>query len=259
MSTFADILVERAGPVAVLRFNRPKLSNAVRAQTMDEMRAALAECIEDEGVRAIVFSAVGEHFVAGAEVSVLQELQQMSPREVGERIYGSFQGLMRDVFACPKPTLALVRGGAITVGCELALACDFRIASNCAFFQESWIRVGLIPPLGGAMLLPRFVGLGAAKDMILTGRKMLAVEALQVGLVRELAAFADLDARGHAFANELAAISPAAFAAAKSAVHRGLESTMDEQWERNIFVQANLIAGDDFKASVAGLARALER
>lgn len=163
---------------------------------------------------------------------------------------------MRALWHCPKPTVAAISGAAVTVGCELALACDFRIVTETAFFQESWIKLGILPPLGGMMLLPRLVGLGPATDMILRGRPMKAEEALRLGLAHEMVPVEELAARRQAFAEELSHAPPHAYAAARQGIHRGLESTMEHEWAANVLAQSMLIAGDDFKE---GLSAVLEK
>src|SRR3546814_19474873 len=112
----------------------------------------------------------------------------MRATEIKDMVYANFQGAARAIYRSPKPTLALVQGAAVTVGCELALACDFRLAADNAMFQESWIRPGIMPPLGGPFLLPRIVGLGRPMEVCLRGRKVRAESPAALGLVSEVAA-----------------------------------------------------------------------
>lgn len=250
---YSDIIVSRDGKAGVIAISRPDVRNAVRAQTMDELRAALAEFVDDPEIRVIVFTSTGRHFVAGAEFSILKDLAEAPVLEVKEHVYRSFQGAARAIYHCPKPTLAAFSGAAITVGCELALACDFRIVSETAFFEETWIKLGLIPPLGGMMLLPRLVGLGVAADMILRGRRVGAEEALRFGLVHQVAAEGDLEETRRAFAAELAELPPQAYAAAKLGIQRGLESTMEKEWAHNVLAQAVLLGSEDFREGLEAI------
>lgn len=247
MMSYNDIVVTREGRVGTIAIHRPDAHNSVSAGTMDEIGIAVADLAGDAAVGAIVLTAIGRHFVTGAEFSFLKELAITPALEVKDKVYTSFQGAARALWHCPKPTLAAFSGAAVTVGCELALTCDFRIVSESAFFQESWIKLGILPPLGGMMLLPRLVGLGPATDMILRGRPMKAEEALRLGLVSEIVPAADLAARAQAFAGELADIAPQAYAAAKQGIHRGLESTMEKEWAANVLAQAMLLGSEDFK------------
>ena len=244
---YSDLQVTRENRVGVIAIHRPEANNAVRAQTMDEIGAAVRELQDDAEVRSIVMTSGGKHFVTGADFAFLKEMAGSSTIEVKDRVYTSFQGAARTLYHCPKPTLAAFSGAAVTVGCELALACDFRMISNTAFFQESWIKLGIIPPLGGMMLLPRLIGLGPAADMILRGRPMKADEALRLGLVMEVTTPEDLKARSMAFAQELARAAPQAYSAAKQGLHRGLESTMEKEWAVNVLAQSILLGSADFR------------
>lgn len=245
--TFSDIQVIRADRVGTILIHRPDAHNSVRAETMDEIGAAVQSLTDDPDIAAIVLGSSGKHFVTGAEFGFLQDLAVTPALVVKDRVYRSFQGAARALWNCPKPTLCAFSGAAVTVGCELALVCDFRVISDTAFFQESWIKLGILPPLGGMMLLPRLVGLGPATDMVLRGRPMKADEALRLGLAMEVVATADLPARRDALALELTRVAPQAYAAAKQGLHRGLESTMEKEWAANVLAQVMLLGSDDFK------------
>src|SRR3546814_11942771 len=169
---------------------------------LGEIRDAFAALSADRDARAILFAAEGKHFSVGADFAFLQRLTGMGASAIKDTVYANFQGAARAIYRCPKPTLALVKGAAVTVGCELALACAFRVAADTAFFQESWIRLGIMPPLGGTFLLPRLVGLGRAMEMCLRGKQVRAEEALAIGLVSEVAARDELASRGMDFARE---------------------------------------------------------
>jgi enoyl-CoA hydratase/carnithine racemase len=151
--------------------------NAVRPQTMQEICEATDRFTADPAIAGIGLIGNGDHFLAGADFEFLEETAAGSCMIAYDKIYTHFQGAARRLFRCQKPTVAAISGAAITVGCELSLTCDARVADETAFFEESWLRLGLIPPLGGAMLLPRFIGLARAKEMILEGRRIESVTA----------------------------------------------------------------------------------
>lgn len=248
---FEDIRIERRDAVGSIIFDRPAVNNAVRAQTMAEVCAALDALALDDAVRVIVLRGEGKHFVAGAEFSFLHELRTLSAAEIKKRIYEHFQGAARRLYICPKPTIAAVSGACITVGCELALSCDFRIATPSALFQESWIRLGLLPPLGGMKLLPMLIGLSRAKDMILRGMPVRGEEALRIGLIGKLAEPEDLSKETMAMAMELAGTAPLAYQAAKDGIARSLESSLDREWAANVLAQSMLIGSGDFAEGLA--------
>lgn len=253
MSGYEDIALSVADGIGTLTFNRPERGNTSRPQTLAEVCQAMDALAADAAVKAIVIRAKGKHFSAGADFSFLEDLTQMSAVDIKSQIYAHFQGAARRIYHCPKPTVALVQGAAVTVGCELALACDFRIAAEGAFFQESWIKLGLMPPLGGLFLLPRLVGLGRASQMVLRAQAVKADEAERIGLVSEVVAADALAARGQELAAELAAIAPQAYASIKVALHRGLETTMDAEWTSNVLNQSILLGTEDFREGLAAV------
>jgi enoyl-CoA hydratase/carnithine racemase len=248
-----DIIVTVDESIGTICINRPDRSNTVRPATLREIAAAVDELTEDSAVKVIVLRAEGKHFSAGADFTFLDELTRMSAADISSQIYAHFQGAARRIYHCPKPTLALVAGAAVTVGCELALACDFRIAADDAFFQESWIKLGLMPPLGGLFLLPRLIGLGRASEMVLQGRAIKAEEALRIGLVSEAVPRAQLLERGSQLALELAGSAPLAYSTVKVALHRGLESSMESEWAANLQSQTKLLASEDFRIGLAAV------
>lgn len=242
-----DILVTIADSIGQITFNLPDGRNALRPQTMAEVSAAVDALTADDDVRAIILNANGRHFCAGADFRFLDRLTDIRATEIKAEVYEYFQGAARRLYHCPKPTLAVVQGAAVTVGCELALACDFRILAEDAYLQESWVRLGLMPPLGGLFLLPRLIGLGRAMQMVVRGDPVPAADALNMGLASEVVPAADLQARGLALATELAAIAPLAYATIKEGLHQGLETTIDAQWAYGRANQALLLKSEDFE------------
>lgn len=232
---------------------RADIGNASSPEMLGELRDAFLELSARADVRAVVLAAEGKHFSVGADFGFLQRLTGMAASEIKGTVYANFQGAAKAIYRCPKPTLALVQGAAVTVGCELTLACDFRIAADNVRFQESWIKLGIMPPLGGVFLLPRIVGMGRAMEICLLGKPVGADEALRIGMVSEVTAPADLAARGQAFATELAALPPMAYTTVKQSLQRGLESSMDAEWQANLPNQALLLGSDDFREGLAAV------
>ncbi|WP_235399155.1 enoyl-CoA hydratase/isomerase family protein [Sphingomonas sp. SRS2] len=251
---FEDLSVRVDGQIGIIELNRGDGRNALRVRTMEEICRAFDLLGDDPGVRAILFTASGKHFSTGADFAFLARLTTMSAVEIRDQIYSAFQGAAKRIWNCPKPTVAAVNGFAVTVGCELALACDFRIAGPRAQFQESWIKLGIMPPLGGLFLLPRMIGLARANEMVLTARAVAAEEALRIGLVSRAADTDDaLPGAALDYARELAALPPLAYRAIKDAVHRGLESSMEKEWASNLLAQSILLGTDDFSEGLAAV------
>lgn len=241
------------GGIARVMVARADTGNASTPEMLGEIRDAFLALSEDAGVHAIILAAEGKHFSVGADFGFLERLTGTPASEIKSTVYANFQGAAKAIYRCPKPTVALVQGAAITVGCEIALACDFRIAADNARFQESWIKLGIMPPLGGLFLLPRLIGLGRAMEMCLLGRPVGAEEAQQIGLVSEIVASDGLAARGEAFAAELAGIAPLAYATVKQSLQRGLESSMEAEWQANLPNQALLLGSNDFREGLAAV------
>jgi len=236
--------------IARILINRPEVANAIRPETMKDLCAAIDLAIESQDVRALVISGAGRNFAAGADFQFLRSLLDKPTDEVNDSLYAWFKGTTERLWNCPKPTVAAVNGAAITVGCEIALACDVRVASKRSRFGENWLQLGLMPPLGGAVLLPRIVGLTHAKRMILEAQIVGGAEALRIGLVDELVDDGAVLRRAEERAIQMAAYPARAFAAAKAAIHRGFESSMDREWKENVLTQAQLIGTDDFRTQV---------
>src|ERR1700743_939735 len=217
---YENILVEIRESVAVLTLNRPKVLNALNAATFRELNTALGELIANPAVRAILLTGSGEKaFAAGADI---QELAPVSAID-GQALALSGQRLFDRIESCGKPVIACVNGFALGGGCELALACTFRIASETAKFGHPEVKLGLLPGYGGSQRLPRLVGKGAALKLLLTGEMIPALEALRIGLVEEVVAPDQVVARGEQIARVIAAQAPQAVEKCLAAVHGGYD------------------------------------
>jgi enoyl-CoA hydratase len=218
--SYENILVEVREPVAVVTLNRPKVLNALNAATLRELGAVLDELASNAAVRAILLTGAGEKaFAAGADI---QELAAVSALD-GQALAARGQRLFDRIENCGKPVIACVNGFALGGGCELALACTLRIASETAKFGQPEVKLGIIPGYGGSQRLPRLVGKGTALKMILTGEMISAQEALRIGLVEEIVAPSELLARGEQIARAIAAQAPLAVEKCLEAVHAGYD------------------------------------
>ena len=222
--TFRNLLLERRGPVTVLFVNRPDKLNALNRETLVEIDRAVAGFRADPGQGALVVTGTGEKsFVSGADIA---ELAALSPREAEETSrFG--QGVMEQLERSAKPVIAAVNGYALGGGCELALACHVRIASENAALGLPEVGLGLIPGYGGTQRLPRLVGLGRAIELITTGRRVKADEALAFGLVSRVVPLAQLLEEAEKLALAMLKNGPLAVAAALEAVQRGMQLPLD--------------------------------
>jgi enoyl-CoA hydratase/carnithine racemase len=246
MTDEKHIQVETVGAVGRITFDRPERLNSLRPETMDALMQAVAGFEAEPDVRAILITGRGEAFSSGGDMDFLDELTEMAPFAIKETVYRYFQGAVKRVKLCPKPTVAAVHGPAVGAGCEMAIACDFRIATPEAVFYESWRDLGIIPPLGGMFLLPRLVGLGKATEMVLLGERVGGEEAARIGLVNKVVPRAELEAEAMTLAGRLAEGPPLAYAAAKEGLRRGMESSLNAEWEFNIHAQSLLFQSEDY-------------
>src|SRR6476620_6884150 len=180
---YETLLLERSDAYAVVTLNRPKVMNALNRALFAELDDAFAALANDSGVRAIILTGAGEKaFAAGADISELATLTAAERQQVALR----GQAIFRKIETCGKPVIAAIQGFALGGGCELAMACTFRVASERARLGQPEVKLGLVPGYGGTQRLPRLVGKGAALKLLLTGDMVGAEEAFRMGLVDEV-------------------------------------------------------------------------
>ena len=247
------ILVDDAEGVRTLTLNRPDTLNALTLEATRQLATRLEEAAADPGVRAVVITGAGRAFSAGGDIAFLQELPTMSTEDVRGVVYGTFQRLPRAIRGMDKPVIAAVNGPAMGAGCEIAVAADFRIASEVARFGEVWIGIGCVPALGGMFLLPRIVGLAKATELCMTGAVIDAAEALRIGLVGAVVPPADLAGAARDLATRLARGPSRAISAAKIALNRGLGSNLWDELEATVDQQRACFATSDFAEGVRAL------
>ena len=243
--SFANILVRREGRVGVVTLNRPQALNALNGALMDELVTALHAFDADEGVGCIVITGSEKSFAAGADI------KQMASASVVEMMDSPFIGYWDAVEAIRKPVIAAVSGYCFGGGCELAMLCDLIVTSETAVFGQPEINLGIIPGAGGTQRLTRAVGKSVAMDMILSGRRINAQEALQFGLVSRVFPSAVFQDEFLKLAGEIAGKAPVALRVAKEAVNRAYASSLAEGvlFERRAF---NLLfATEDQKEGMA--------
>jgi enoyl-CoA hydratase len=225
LENFSNILVERDAGVATVTINRPKVLNALNAQTFDELRRALLAFRQDPGVRAVILTGAGDKsFIAGADIN---ELSVQSP--TGGRDHAlRGQHVLDLIENLGKPVIAAINGYALGGGCEVAMACTIRIAADTARLGQPEINLGLIPGYAGTQRLPRLVGRGRALELLLTGDHISAGEAHRIGLVNRVVAPGELMAEARRIAQALAAKAPIAMRYIIDAVNTGLQMPLAE-------------------------------
>lgn len=219
---YEDIKLTKQGAVATIIIDRPKVLNAIRFKTMSEIQDALNDIEQDKAIRVVVITGAGEKaFISGGDISIMAKgtgyIDVLPEIPKGHEVLFSIENF-------PKPVIARVNGVALGGGTEMALCCDIRIAADTAVMGVPEIHLGIIPGYGGTQRLPRIVGMGKAKQMVLTGDHISAKEAYRIGLVDILAPRAELDAAVEDICNKIVSKSPIALSMGKEAINRGMQA-----------------------------------
>jgi enoyl-CoA hydratase len=218
------LLLDIADQIAVITLNRPRVLNALSSQVFTDLKHAFHALAKDDEVKVILITGSGDKaFAAGADISELVSLNRVS----GRALSGSGNAIFRQIETCGKPVIALINGFALGGGCELAMACTLRIASETAKLGQPEVKLGLIPGYGGTQRLPRLIGRSGALKLLLTGETISAQEALRIGLVDEIVSLDHLHNRGRELARTIAAMAPLAITGCLEAVYKGAERSLD--------------------------------
>lgn len=244
---YETLRTETADGVATITIDRPEKRNALNGQVRRELMEALDQLESDSAVRVVVITGAGEKaFVAGADIGEFADRTPMEQRAAmeGRRVFEA-------IAAFPRPVIASVNGYALGGGCELALACDLRIAGRSARFGQPEVNLGILPGGGGTQRLPRLIGLGRAMRLILTGELIGAEDAERIGLVDEVVDDDELRARTLELAGSIAKHSPVALKLIKEAVRASAEMPLSAglAFERELFISA--FSSDDRTEGVA--------
>jgi enoyl-CoA hydratase/carnithine racemase len=220
-----NVLYQKKESVAYITVNRPKVLNALSHQTFVDLRAAFEDARDDTAVRGAILTGAGDKaFIAGADIGELANvtaLEAAQSSNVGQEVLNLIENL-------GKPVIAAINGFALGGGCETAMACTIRVASETAKFGQPEVKLGLVPGGGGTQRLPRLVGKGRALQMILSGETISAQEAYRIGLVNEVVPAAEVMARAEAILKQIFANAPLAVKYSLEAVNRGLETSQSE-------------------------------
>src|SRR6266704_2659950 len=245
---YQTLLFEIKDGIALITINRPDKLNALNDQVMAELADVARRLATDDAIRGAILTGAGpKAFVAGADIG---DLAKQGPFDGKARALRG-QGVLRRLETCGKPVVAAINGFALGGGCELAMACHIRIASDTAKFGQPEVKLGIAPGYGGTQRLPRLVGKGVAMQLILTGEMIDAQEAYRIGLVNKVVPAADLRAECEKLMRGILAMGPLAVRLAMEAVDQGLEMTLDE----GLLLEANhfglLAATADMKEGTA--------
>jgi enoyl-CoA hydratase/carnithine racemase len=228
-----NVLYEVKDSIAYVTLNRPKVLNALNHKTWEDLETAFQDARDDVSVRGVILTGAGEKaFIAGADINELARLTAVE----AERSSAFGQSVRNLIENLGKPVIAAINGYALGGGCETAMACTIRIASETAKFGQPEVTLGVMPGAGGTQRLPRLVGRGRALQIILTGQIIDANEAYRIGLVNEIVPVANLIARAETILKQIFANAPVAVKYSLEAVMKGLETSQAE----GLFLEASL-------------------
>ena len=237
------IVYERYGGRASIFLNRPEKRNALSAAMISELSELLRVLAGDSELRVIIFSAKGDSFCAGTDITELGSAKADEAMAISRR----GQHLCDQIEGFPIPVIAAINGAAVGGGCELALASHIRLASAAASFSLPEVRLGLIPGYGGTQRLAREVGVGRAVELMLTGKMINATEALELGLVNRVMGGEDLLKVAYQMANVIESLSPLSIRAALKAVIEGANLSLSDGLELETGLFASLFETEDFR------------
>jgi len=230
-----NVLYEKKGPIAYVIINRPKVLNALNQAVFSELREVFEDARDDSTIRGIILTGSGDKaFAAGADIAEMAKSTAIEA-EKSTRHAQVVTEIMENI---GKPVIGAVNGFALGGGCELAMACTFRIASENAKFGQPEVKIGIMPGAGGTQRLPRLIGKGRALQLILTGEIINAQEAYRTGLVNEVVASAELIPRVEAILNQIISNAPFGVKFSIDAVNKGLDASVSE----GLLIEASFFA-----------------
>jgi enoyl-CoA hydratase len=242
--SYENIRTESKDGVLTITIDRPKVLNALNAQTITELGRAFDEARDDDSIRCVILTGGGEKaFVAGADINELSQMTPLTGKAVAER----GQRILSKIERLPKPVIAAINGFALGGGCEIALACHIRIASEKAQLGLPEVTLGIIPGYGGTQRMARLLGKGKALELILTGDRVGAVEAERIGLVNKVVPADQLMSTAEELARKIASRGPLAVRAAIEAVMNGSEMPFEEGQFLEATLFGLLTATEDMK------------
>lgn len=242
---YEHILTTESEGILTITLNRPEKLNAFVGHMRRDLAEALEHAGSDRGVRVVIITGAGRAFCAGGDIAFMAELMQRRDSEEFARILGAGRRVILAIRQITKPVISSINGPASGAGCNLALACDLRVASNTATFSQSFAKVGLHPDWGGSYFLPRLVTPNKACEMFFLGEAIDAAEAYRLGIVNQVVAPEELESATMQLAERLRAAPPIALAAAKHAIYMSESAELEEMLRYETEVQLRCFESDD--------------
>ena len=241
MAEFETVKIEMDGAVAVVTMNRPAVLNAFNSQMLKDMRVAVQEVNDHEGIRVVILTGEGRSFSAGADLS--EDVQEGF--SVEEELNNVYKPILMAITEAPKPWISAVNGAAAGVGSSFAMNCDLTVMAEDAYIYQAFAAIGLIPDGGATWHLARTIGRKRAYELIATGEKLQASRCLELGLCNRVVPADQLLAETRAWAQELAGKAPLSLRYAKQALNTAMEANVSETFGREAQLQHLCISSED--------------
>lgn len=233
--TYETLLVDVSDRIATITLNRPDAMNATTDELYRELQEVIANVSADPGIACVILTGAGRGFCAGADLRARKD--DMTPLQRRARHRWILKDILWPLYNLEKPVIAAVNGAAAGAGFNIALACDFIVASESASFVQAFARVGLVPDLGGLYLLGRVIGINKAKELCFTARKVSAAEAKELGIVNYITPPEELLSKTRELASTIAKGSPTAIAMTKTLLNKSSNATIDQMLEFESYAQ----------------------
>lgn len=254
MNSYKNLKLTLDQNLLTVALNRPQTLNAFSPELFDDLSAVCDEVAENPSVRVVIFTGVGKGFSSGLDLNLFSQSVSTWTTDDLRALIRHWQETFNKIEALPQITIAAVNGVCIGAGVEMILACDFRISSSRVTFGLPEIRYGIVPDLGGITRLTRMVGPAWAKEVILRGRNVSAMEALRIGLVNRVADPGDMPGIARNWAQQMAKLPYKALTSAKKLVNASYDTQLPQALRAAEYAQLQLVATDDFRAAIAALA-----
>jgi 2-(1,2-epoxy-1,2-dihydrophenyl)acetyl-CoA isomerase len=250
LHAYETVNLQRAGGVARIELNRPDKMNAWEATLTRDLNDAFARVAEDDELRAVLLTGVGRGFCSGADLSAGFDPAPDGKPDLQTSLRERYHPVITTIRELPKPVVAAVNGGAVGVGCSLALACDLVLAAESAYFLLAFVNIGLVPDGGSSAFIPARIGLTRAIEMAMLGERIHGPQALEWGLVNAVHPDGELQSVADALAARLAAGPTRSYAGAKRQFNAWAYRTLQEQLELEAAIQQEQARTDDFVEGV---------
>lgn len=254
MTSRSEVTSEQHDGYVTLTMNAPERRNALTIAMVEELTFAIRAAAQDPDNRAVVLTGAGTVFCAGADRRMISELTELAPEAIATRVYGHFQGLVRTIVDAEIPVVAAVNGAALGAGCDLALACDCRLVTPDARFEETWIKLGLLPGMGAMSLLVPLVGLGTARNMLYRAESIGGARACELGLAEAMTEGQSLDDLVRSWIAPLTAAPRSALSSLKRGTRRAALRFLEDDLDFVSSRQGMRIASEDVRARLSSLA-----